>query len=300
MELTKQYIIQSISAASNNLRLSTQKIEVVALLREAIVKSENLEADIKSMKKITELSTLAIRLNEIYTYLTQSQIDLFKLSEKFKEHSQYLIKDLSHMLDMVNPATFKTALEKLNNSAAEEIKSTPDEMPASDESENGISIDLSKRKESETFFEESENKKLKEKLILEDDKNDEDIFFQNYETEILKTIKPVDNILKQLGRSEIKDDELISLAKTMKNNGDISAKIGFDIIANMHWIVSKSLLLLKNHDLIQSRETSESIRACLIVIVALVRGKEVDITTYLNRAEEFGKEIQTIKVKENI
>ena len=105
MELIKQYIVQSISAASNNLRLSTEKIEVVALLREIIVKSENLESDIRSMKKVTELSTLAIRLNDIYNYLTQGQIDLFKFSDKFKEHSQYLIKDLSHMLDMVNPVT---------------------------------------------------------------------------------------------------------------------------------------------------------------------------------------------------
>ncbi len=74
---------------------------MVALLREAISKSEDLKLDIAEMKKITELSTLAIRLNEIYNYLTQSQIDLFKFSEKFKDHSQYLIKDLSHMLDMV-------------------------------------------------------------------------------------------------------------------------------------------------------------------------------------------------------
>ena len=66
MDLIKQYIVQSIAAASNNLRLSTEKIEVVALLREAIVKSDNLEEDIKNMKKITELSTLAIRLNDIY------------------------------------------------------------------------------------------------------------------------------------------------------------------------------------------------------------------------------------------
>ena len=34
MDLIKQYINQSISTASNNLRLSTEKIEVVALLRE--------------------------------------------------------------------------------------------------------------------------------------------------------------------------------------------------------------------------------------------------------------------------
>ncbi len=299
MELIKQYIIQSISAASNNLRLSTQKIEVVALLRETIVKSENLEVDIKSMKKITELSTLAIRLNEIYSYLTQNQIDLFKLSDKFKEHSQFLIKDLSHMLDMVNPATFKSALEKLKENSVDGTNSEIlQSIPASNE--NGINVDLSKRKPDSSLFAESESNKLKEKIIFEEDKEDEDLFFQNYENEILKTIKPIDGMLKQLSKNEVSSEELSSFAKVMKTNGDISAKIGFDIIANMHWIISKALQLIKTRELMPGKEVIESVRACLIVIVALVRGKEVDINNYLNRAEEFGKEIQTLNSKENI
>ncbi len=298
MELTKQYIIQCISAASNSLRLSTQKIEIVALLRETIAKSDSLESDLKSMKKITELSTFAIRLNEIYSYLNQSQIDVIKLSEKFKEHSQYLIKDLSHMLDMVNPVTFKSALEKLNYKPEDEINSSQN-LNMSSLNGSGISIDLSKRKSDDSIFEESENKKLKEKLILEDDKEDEDLFFQNYESEILKSIKPIDSLLKQIGKTELNNEELVALANLMKFNGDNSAKKNFDIIANMHWIVSKALLLLKTHDLTQNKNIIESIRACLIVIVALVRGKEVDISNYLNKAEEFGKEIQSIKIKED-
>ncbi|MHB8580475.1 MAG: hypothetical protein ACYDA4_11540 [Ignavibacteriaceae bacterium] len=299
MELIKQYIIQSISAASNNLRLSTQKIEVVALLRETIVKSDNLEADIKAMKKITELSTLAIRLNEIYSYLTQNQVDLFKLSDKFKEHSQFLIKDLSHMLDMVNPATFKSALEKLKENSVD-ITNSEILQPIPVSNDNGISIDLSKRKQDSSLFAESESNKLKEKIIFEEDKEDEDLFFQNYENEILKTIKPIDGMLKQLSKNEVSSEELSSFAKVMKTNGDVSAKIGFDIIANMHWIISKSLQLIKTRELMPGKEVIESVRACLIVIVALVRGKEVDINNYLNRAEEFGKEIQTLNSKENI
>ena len=114
MNLIKQYITQSITTASNNLRLSNQKIEVVALLRDYIIKSEDLDNDLKNMKKVTELSTLAIRLNDIYSYLTQPHIDLFKISDKIKEHSSWLIKDMSHMLDMVNPTTFAQALEKIN------------------------------------------------------------------------------------------------------------------------------------------------------------------------------------------
>ena len=90
MDIVKQYLVQCISTAANNLRLNSQKIEIVAMLRDIIVKSNNLDDDIHNMKKITELSTLAIRFNEIYSYLSQPQIDLFKFSEKIKEHSSYI------------------------------------------------------------------------------------------------------------------------------------------------------------------------------------------------------------------
>jgi hypothetical protein len=68
----------------------------------------------------------------------------------------------------------------------------------------------------------------------------------------------------------------------------------------MHTIISHALLLLGSGEIKPLKEIIESIRACLIVIVAVVRGKEVDITNYLNRAEAFGNKIQFIKVKENI
>ncbi len=295
MDLIKQYIVQSIAAASNNLRLNTQKIEVVALLREAIVKSDNLEDDIKNMKKITEISTLAIRLNDIYGFLTHGQVDLFKLSEKFKEHSQYLINDLSHMLDMVSPVTFKEALDKLNSQKKE--KTAESEVHVY-KTANGISVDLSGRKPDPDAFEKPESEVIKEEFIFEEEKNDEDLFFQNYETEILKPIRPLDTMLKDLADNDINPDELNKFSRIMSDNGEMSVKIGFEIIANMHRIISKSLLLIKTRELMPGREVIEAMRACLIVIVAVVKGKEVDITNYLNRAEEFGRKIKSLKVKE--
>jgi hypothetical protein len=285
MNLIKQYIIQSISAASNNLRLNTQKIEVVALLREFIAKSDDLEADIKKMKKITELSTLAIRLNEVHNYLTQAPVDYFKVSDKFRSHSQYLIKDLSQMLDLLNPQSLKVILSKLKPTVPE----LPD--PNAPQSQN-INIDLSKRKIDDSVFVKSESDILKEKYIMEDDKEDEDLLFQNYEETILKAIKPIDNILKNFAENNFDSAEIMRYADVMKKNEELSAKVGFEIIANMHRIIGRSLQLIYTRDLMPGKEIIESIRSCLIVIVAVVKGKEIDITNYLNKAEEFGKKIQ--------
>lgn len=286
MDLIKQYISQSINIAANNLRLNNQQIEVVALLKEAIIKSENLSNDLINMKKITELSMLAIRLNEIYNFLTQNQIDLLKISDQFKEHSRHLIKDLRHMLDVSTPSSFKAAIDKLKNGfnlPKEEIK-----------------IDLSKRVPDENPFVKNEAELIEEKIIIEEESNDiDDDIIQKFESIIISPIKPLDNILKTLSIDNFNYEELTKFADIMKSNSQLSKKIGFEILTSMHSIISRALILIRNRSLMPGKDVIESLRACLIVIVAVVRGKKVDISNYLNKAEEFGNKIAIIKTEEN-
>ncbi|HQF43257.1 MAG TPA: hypothetical protein PK073_10135 [Ignavibacteriaceae bacterium] len=286
MDLIKNYINQSITIAANNLRLNNQQIEVVALLKEAISKSDKLSDDLINMKKITELSTLAIRLNDIYNSLTQNPIDFLKISDQFKEHSRYLIKDLGHMLDVCTPAIFKSAIEKLKG-----IDIYPKEE---------IKVDLSKRVYDEQPFERSETEEIKEEIIFEKiEETETEEIIQNFESTILGPIKPLDNLLKKLSDNDVEYEELIRFSKVMDENAALSRKIGFEILSGMHRIVSKALILIKNRDLMPGREVIESLRACLIVIVAVVRGKDVDINNYLNKAERFGNQLLKIKSKDN-
>lgn len=284
MDFTKHYINQSIAIAANNLRLNTQQIEIVALLKNLINKSENLGNDLITMKKITELSTLAIRLNEIYNFLIQNHIDLLKISEQFKEHSRFLIKDLGHMLEVSTPVSFKSAIEKLQNGLG---------YPKAE-----IKVDLSKRKTEDELFIKPETESIKEKIIFDEEEALEDELIQNFELTILKPIKELDFILKKISKNEIDYEELIKYSVVMRDNGNLAKKIGFEIISNMHNIVSKALLLIRDRYLLPGKEVIENLRSCLIVIVAVVRGKDVDISNYLNHAEEFGNKISIIKSKE--
>ncbi len=287
MDLIKHYINQSITIAANNLRLNNQQIEVVALLKQTISKSENLSDDLINMKKVTELSLLAIRLNEIYNSLTQNPIDLLKISDQFKEHSRYLIKDLGHMLDITTPVVFKTAIEKLNGAIV---------FPKAE-----IKIDLSKRIPDDDPFIKSETEEIKEKIIFsEDDESEDEEIIQKFEPTILGPIKPLDSLLKKISNNEIDYEELIKFARIMDENALLSRKIGFEILSGMHQIVSRALILIKNRELMPGKDVIENLRACLIVIVAVVRGKDVDINNYLNKAEEFGNKLATIKSKETI
>ncbi|MDP4115385.1 MAG: hypothetical protein Q8903_04585 [Bacteroidota bacterium] len=297
MDFLKQYIVQSISAASNSLRLNNQKIEVVALLREIILKSDDLEGDIKEMKKITEVSTFAIRLHEIYIYLTQSTLDFFKISEKFKDHSRYLIKDLSHLLDVASPQSINSTMEKLKK---DKLKVSPE---AEIEEKNTkfapeISVDFSNRTSSypdfTTVVDKEENIKEKESIIFEDETPAGDVI-ADYDTIILKPIKTLEPFLKTLSAGTINSTEIEQYVSTLKANAQLSETANFDVIANMHRIAAKTLSLIASRKIEPDKDVLESIRACLIVIVAVVKGKDVDITNYLNKAEEFGQKVLTIK-----
>ncbi len=145
----------------------------------------------------------------------------------------------------------------------------------------------------------SANSKNQEPVSLSS-KKDADNFrpFNGFETIILKPIKSIDSILNELSINSEIPDEIEKYSNLMSANSELASQNGFEILARMHEIASLGLLHLKNKTLVPSKEVIESLRACLIVIVAVVKSKEVDIKNYLNRAEVFGKFLQKIQTEE--
>lgn len=299
MDLIKQYIVQSISIASSNLRLNNQRLEVIAMLKDVINKSKDLVHDINQMKKITELSKIAIKLSEIHLYLNEGTLDFMKVSDKFKDHSFTLIKELNHVLDMVNPYTFrekldhffepeKKVVELIIENENEQFENSEKVMTFNDSNFNGSHSTLNKPKTVELELADETAK----------NENDSNQVFSAFENTILNPIKSLDKFLNQLSTDTEVPVEAEEFSNLMRINAELSDKNGFEILAQMHEIVSKGLVLIKNKSLVPSKEVIESLRACLIVIVAVVKSKEVDIKNYLNRAEVFGKFLQKIKIEE--
>ena len=282
MDFAKQYIVQCIVAAANNLRLSSEKIETVAILRERLSSSENLLEEIKNFKKITELSKLGIKLHELLNFIENSKIDFLKLSEKFKEQSYSLVKEMSTCLDVLTPQSAVALFEKKSEVPIKVDLTSVPIRGATTSFES--SIELPKR---------SQTDELKEEIILEDLDKEQPFNFENFEEKVLSPVKHLDSFLNRVLKFDYTDGEISSYIKTMNENAAFSQKIGFEVLSNMHLILAKGLQLINQKKIAPSINVVESLRACLIVIVAVVRGKEVDITSYLTRAENFGKTIFT-------
>jgi len=270
MNLEKIYLIQTITAAANNLRLNPQQIEVVGLLRETITKSDDVGAEFLKMKKSTELSKLAIRLSEIYSFLTHGKVDFVKISEQFKEHSRYLIRDLNQFLENVNPQVYKDSFNKIN-----------------DGDSDIIDVELVDRGNfaSKVMIEGEDNGRN----TINFSETIENGFSLDFERKILKPIKELDEVLKKMSSRILDFQELKSYCSIMEENAVISRQQGFQIITKMQLIIASSFNEIIEGTLVVNKNLIDSLRACLIVIVAIVKKKDVDVNNYLSKAEEFNK-----------
>jgi hypothetical protein len=271
MDIVKQYLAQSISSAASNLRLNSQQTEMISHIREILLKSNSVENDLIRMKKITEFSTMAIKLHEMFTYLTKGPLDIGTLSEKFRNHSQMLVKNLNQLLSNPN---LKAAIDKLKVNNEERI-----EVSKPDFEKEGLTGDEGK-------------------LVADKDHIKKGSSFQHFEETILKQIKPMDTLLKEIEEGKNLPGNIDEFVEIMEKNSILSKENSFDILSNMHSIVADSLRLIKDGALKTEKNTIEALRSCLIVIAAVVRGKEVNISDYLNKAESFGNSINALKNRE--
>jgi len=282
LDLAKQYIIQCIVAAANNLRLSSEKIETVAILRERLNNCESLSEEIKNFKKITELSKLGIKLSDLQNFIDNGKIEFVKLSEKFKEHSYGLVKELNGVLDIITPHAARMSFQKFDNGGLD-IDLTNQKVNSFDTIvQSPPEIELPRRSRAD---------ELREAIIFEELNKDNDFNFENFEEKVLRPVKELDPFLNRVLKYEYTENQINTYIKIMFDNAELSKKVGFEILSNMHSIFAKGLELINQKKIAPSSNVIESLRACLIVIVAVVRGKEVDITNYLTRAENFGKTI---------
>lgn len=316
IDLERQYIIQCFVNSANTLRLSSEKIEVVALLKEHFNKVEDIKEEIFRLKKITEFSKFAVKMDDVLAFVSKNNIDLLQLSDNLKDHIHFIVKEVSNLLDVLTPITTKGLLNPVPTKPQNEVTTQkgleiPDNIDfnilqkedvkvTKVESKNSSSTLIKKELEKESFSIElpkaSESDLLKEDYILDElNAKTSGFTFDNYEDTIMKPVKELDQFLKKINLYEYTSNEYDNYIRKMRTNADLSSTMGFEIISQMHIVFARGMELLRDKVLNPTESVVEGLRSCLIVIVAVVRSKDVDITAYLSRAESFGKKLMSSK-----
>lgn len=297
MKIENQYIVQAIMIAANNLRLSSEKIEIISVLKEYFTECENIGIEITKMKKITALSKFAIKLGQLYTYITSSNIDFMKVTENFKEQSHLLVLELSNLLEVVTPNMFRENLNIIKNDTSElKIDIKPTQTDILDNIDINKETLTEKKDQIKINFEEEKqkNEEIKKEIIYSSLDEGKELDFEDFEKNVVDVVKSLEELLKRLISGEYEDKEIERFIEQLRLNRRLSLNSGFSIISDLHLTIETALEKIIYHQVKADEETIEGIRACLIVIVAVVREKDVDISNYLKRAKKFGKFIDSI------
>jgi hypothetical protein len=198
-------------------------------------------------------------------------VDFVKISEQFREHSRYLIRDLNQFLENVSPQVYKDAFIKINNGNQRII-----DVELVDRSNYAGQIMVNEDKDqNKTGFTNDIEKQMTSSI--------------DFEKKILGPIKSFDELLKDLASSKMNQKELYDYIEIIQDNAALSNQRGFKVLAKMHMILESGFRDIVTSNLVVDKTVIDALRACLIVIVAVVKKKEVDISGYLNRAEEFAR-----------
>lgn len=294
MDYRKEYLLQLLTSCSNRLRLDTAKLELIVLLKEEITKNEEPEDLFRKMKRITEFAKLAIKLNECYQYISSGKIDYQNISRQFSSHIDSLLRDLSPFLDSLSGVRFKEAMLRLTEPQSKGMqKESGGYTPVID-----FSAPKGQRILNAFDFQKQEPPAKEPEPEEETPEPVEELLdFAKFESAVMAPIRDLDELLKKMANAEMPRGDISYYSQVMFTNHNLAVKFKSDTVARMHKTVSKALLLIRDGVMKPEKETIESIRACLIVIVAVVRNKDIDFKVYLDNAERFSSELLGRKPK---
>jgi hypothetical protein len=278
MDFSKLYIKKCIDYSAGLSKFSPDKKSCLTTFCDFLLSFEDCGIIISELKKITETSKMAIHISQIHEFCNNAELDFLSLSQKFVEHAKVLSGDIERFLEVVN----SEKLKEIINNIEINLKNHLNQVVKSNESVDNNIGNI------------EQNNKLKEEFILSDD-DEEENSYEFYSRTVLSPVKELDSFLKRLEFYETDINEMEKYQTIMEKNAYLSKKYSFELIADMHFYFSGALKHIIEHRLIADKELIEKMRACLIVIAALVRQKDVDITNYLNKADKLGKLIQNIK-----
>lgn len=296
MDYVKNYIISAISEASHKIRLNPEKIQILSNLEEWLSTREDLNSDIQILKRITETSKLAIRLGDIINYLSFEKIDYKKFSEKFLEHSVFLVADLDFLLLSVNNLSFKKILNRV-----ETLKN----MKSDTQSQNlKIELDLAAeefqkvQKAASTKRSMRIEKKSEPELPLvyeEPQKKDKRKLIEEERDFLYAPLRDLEELLQRMKKEDFRSSEVFRFSDLFDERVKFCRLHNLRELLDAYSNLASALRLIYNKEMIVNHEILDYFRAAMIVVVTEIKGLDHDITEYRLRNQLFAENLKVYR-----
>jgi len=266
VSLTNKFAASVIELAAENIRQRPNKSAITKMFVDFFYSSNDLTRDLQKLKSNTEFARFAIRISEIVSYLNSSEISFLAINSYFRDSALKLAPVLSEIIDRIEAERLRTILNAIKDKVeTREYKPTEqeDDYPVND------SQSLSKIAFLNKF-----------PAILSEPNEEE----TNIIREIAIIVKATNEFLDTLRPGDSADYKKYS--ELMRRCSFLTTIIGFDISSRKAILLRKGLEKCSSGEIKITDEIIRQMKSCLIIIIALSRGKKIDLDQYFNRAKE--------------
>jgi len=158
-----------------------------------------------------------------------------------------------------------------------------------------ISVEKFKEKEEE-FTEESLEEVENISNTFQTNQNElSGTLFLDFEKLILDNILRVDEFLGKALKNESTEEEILKLIDEAQRCLQLAKELHHDVISELIKVYLLSLVAIKDHKIFVDKNNSDLIRSTMIVLVSLIKGREIDLEPFMKKHNSLKAKLQQLQ-----
>ena len=245
------------------------------------------EEKLESEKETVEEDELTHKIEE--TPFTEIETTNDQLEEIQKEEIEEFLTQTSSEQEIESPD-----LNEGISNLSEAVQETADQH-IEEKLDEEISVEKFEEKEEE-FTEESLEKVENISNAFQTNQNElSGTLFLDFEKLILDNILRVDEFLGKALKNESTEEEILKLIDEAQRCLQLAKELHHDVISELIKVYLLSLVAIKDHKIFVDKNNSDLIRSTMIVLVSLIKGREIDLEPFMKKHNSLKAKLQQLQ-----
>ena len=245
------------------------------------------EEKLESEKEKVEEDELTHNIEE--TPLPEIETTNDQLEEIQKEEIEEFLTQTSSEQEIESPD-----LNEGISNLSEAVQETADQH-IEEKLDEEISVEKFEEKEEE-FREESLEEVENISNTFQTNQNElSGTLFLDFEKLILDNILRVDEFLGKALKNESTEEEILKLIDEAQRCLQLAKELHHDVISELIKVYLLSLVAIKDHKIFVDKNNSDLIRSTMIVLVSLIKGREIDLEPFMKKHNSLKAKLQQLQ-----
>ena len=245
------------------------------------------EEKLESEKEKVEEDELINKIEE--TPFTEIETTNDQLEEIQKEEIEEFLTQTSSEQEIESPD-----LNQGISNLSEAVQETADQH-IEEKLDEEISVEKFEEKEEE-FREESLEEVENISNTFQTNQNElSGTLFLDFEKLILDNILRVDEFLGKALKNESTEEEILKLIDEAQRCLQLAKELHHDFISELIKVYLLSLVAIKDHKIFVDKNNSDLIRSTMIVLVSLIKGREIDLEPFMKKHNSLKAKLQQLQ-----